>query len=165
MKVKRLVMTAVFTALVFVTTAYILHIPIPATGGYVHIGDAVIYLAAACLPLPYAIFTASVGAGLCDALFAPVYVIPTIIIKAILVLFFTNKKDKIICKRNVIALVLAGVTGVLCYYAVDAFLYFDKNFLAALSTLPMSFVQPAASAAAFLIIGVALDKLNFKKLF
>ena len=63
MKVKRLVMTAVFTALVFVTTAYILHIPIPATGGYVHIGDAVIYLAAACLPLPYAIFTASVGAG------------------------------------------------------------------------------------------------------
>lgn len=52
MKVKRLVMTAVFTALVFVTTAYILHIPIPATGGYVHIGDAVIYLAAACLPLP-----------------------------------------------------------------------------------------------------------------
>ena len=164
MKVKKLVMTAVFTALVFVTTAYILHIPIPLTGGYVHIGDAIIYLAAACLPLPYAIFTASVGAALCDALFAPVYVIPTIIIKAILVLFFTNKNKKIICKRNVIALVLAGVTGVLGYYAVDAFLYFDKNFLAALSPLPMSFVQPVASAVVFLIVGAALDRLNFKNM-
>ena len=163
MKIKNLVITAVFTALVFVVT--MLHFPIPATSGYIHIGDAVIYLAAACLRLPYAIFTGAVGAALCDAMAAPVYVIQTIIIKALMVLFFTNKNKKIVCKRNVIAIILAGVTGVLCYYAVDAFLYFDKNFLAALSTLPFSFIQPAASAAAFVIIGAALDRDEFKKIF
>ena len=41
-------------ALICVTTAYIFHIPFGVNGGYVHIGDSLIYLAAAFLPTPYA---------------------------------------------------------------------------------------------------------------
>jgi hypothetical protein len=48
---------AIFTALVFVVTAY-LHIP--TNNGYIHVGDGLIYLAACILPLPYAM---AVGAG------------------------------------------------------------------------------------------------------
>ncbi len=55
-KVSRLTSTALFAALICVTTAYIFHIPFGVNGGYVHIGDSLIYLAAAFLPTPYAMF-------------------------------------------------------------------------------------------------------------
>ena len=45
-KVSRLTSTALFAALICVTTAYIFHIPFGVNGGYVHIGDSLIYLAA-----------------------------------------------------------------------------------------------------------------------
>ena len=44
-KVSRLTSTALFAALICVTTAYIFHIPFGVNGGYVHIGDSLIYLA------------------------------------------------------------------------------------------------------------------------
>lgn len=50
---RNLVTAAVFAAAIAATTAYVLHIPLP-TGGYVHVGDALIYLAACLLPLPWA---------------------------------------------------------------------------------------------------------------
>lgn len=43
-KVSRLTSTALFAALICVTTAYIFHIPFGVNGGYVHIGDSLIYL-------------------------------------------------------------------------------------------------------------------------
>ena len=85
----RLVLAALFAAAIAVTTAYLLHIPIP-TGGSIHLGDALIYLAACLLPVPFAVGAAAVGAGLADLLTAPMWVIPTLIIKAIVVLPFTR---------------------------------------------------------------------------
>ncbi|MFY9379232.1 MAG: ECF transporter S component, partial [Acutalibacteraceae bacterium] len=49
-----IVTTALFAAIIAVTTAYIFHIPVGTNGGYIHIGDCFIYLAACFLPLPYA---------------------------------------------------------------------------------------------------------------
>ena len=51
-KVSRLTSTALFAALICVTTAYIFHIPFGVNGGYIHIGDSLIYLAAAFLHMP-----------------------------------------------------------------------------------------------------------------
>ena len=50
-KIHLLTITALFAAAIAVMTAYLLHIPIP-TGGYIHLGDALIYLAACLLPFP-----------------------------------------------------------------------------------------------------------------
>ena len=66
-KLYRLVTAALFAAAIAVMTAYMLHIPIP-TGGYIHIGDALIYLAACLLPAPWAMAAGAVGAGLADLL-------------------------------------------------------------------------------------------------
>ena len=119
------VMAALFAAIITVVTAYVLHIP---TGnGYIHLGDSFIFLAASLLPLPYAIAAAAVGAGLADALTAPIWVIATVIIKSLIVLPFTSKKDKIIfalavfsagphlCVNGFLALIIATVTRV--YYS------------------------------------------------
>ncbi len=74
-KLHLLIMSALFAAAIAVMTAYLLHIPIP-TGGYIHVGDALIYLAACLLPAPYAVGAAMVGAGLADLLTAPMWVVP-----------------------------------------------------------------------------------------
>ncbi|MFQ7856746.1 MAG: hypothetical protein ACLRIS_18100 [Flavonifractor plautii] len=50
-KLRLLCLAALFAGAIAVTTAYLLHIPIP-TGGYIHLGDALIYLAACLLPAP-----------------------------------------------------------------------------------------------------------------
>ena len=102
-----LITASLFAALVTVFTAYIGHIPMPGTGGYVHFGDALIFLAACLLPAPYAVAAAALGAGLADILVFPAYAIPTIIIKAGIALCFSAKKEKIICLRNALALLPA----------------------------------------------------------
>ena len=114
-KTRTLVSSALFAALVCVTTAYFLHIPV-GNGGYVHVGDTFIYLAATLLPTPYAALAAAIGAGMADILIGSAnWAFATIIIKPILVLFFTNKGEKIINLRNVCAGIIAGIVGTILY--------------------------------------------------
>ena len=63
------VTAALMAAFITLVTAYVLHVPFP--GGYVHIGDTLIYLAACLLPLPYAVAAGAIGAGLADLLTYP----------------------------------------------------------------------------------------------
>lgn len=105
-KLRLLCLAALFAGAIAVTTAYLLHIPIP-TGGYIHLGDALIYLAACLLPAPYAVGAAMVGAGLADLLTAPLWVVPTLLIKAMVALLFTSRAPRLLCPRNGAAPLLA----------------------------------------------------------
>ena len=49
-KLLLLVLSALFAAMITVMTAFLFHIPIGVNGGYLHFGDALIYLAASMLP-------------------------------------------------------------------------------------------------------------------
>ena len=89
-KVRYLSITAVFAALITIMTAYVFHIPVPIAGGYMHFGDSLIYLAAAVLPTPYAMLAAAIGGGLADLLTAPMWALPTMVIKALITLPFSN---------------------------------------------------------------------------
>ena len=99
--IRRLTVTAVLAALITLMTAYICHVPVGANGGYVHFGDALIYIAAAILPLPYACAAGAIGGGMADLLTAPVWAPATIIIKMLICLPFSSKANKIVTKRNV----------------------------------------------------------------
>ena len=94
--VKRITATAVMAALTTLMTAYIFHIPVGVNGGYVHLGDTMIYLAAAFLPLPYACAAGAIGGGLADLLTAPVWAPATIIIKMLICLPFSSKGTKLV---------------------------------------------------------------------
>ena len=61
--IKLICISAMFAALVFVAT-FLVKVPLPV--GYVHIGDGIVFLASALLPLPYAMVAAAVGVGLAD---------------------------------------------------------------------------------------------------
>lgn len=152
-------MSGIFSALVFVITAY-LHIP--TYNGYVHCGDGFIFIAACILPMPYSILVGVLGAMLADlltgfAIWAP----GSMIIKGLFTLLFTCKSNKIITTRNLIMLLPAALISAAGYYLYEALI--TGNFIASLAGIPASLVQAAASSIVYVVIGVAMDKYAVKK--
>lgn len=164
---RNVILAGVLAAMVCMATTF-LHIPIVG-GGYVHLGDTVIYLTAALLPTPYAMAAAAVGAGLADVLVAPMWAPFTVVIKAVMALAFTAKKDQFLCRRNAIAPLIAGVIGVAGYYVAEVVILWASGGVlavsaeAALLAVPYNAMQEVAGGAAFLLLAVALDRMNIKK--
>ena len=155
------VLAALFAALIFVVTAYVLHIPTPATGGYIHLGDAFVYLAASILPAPYAIAAAGIGEALSDLLTGgAAFALPTLVIKSAMALCFTAAGEKIVTKRNAAASVFAGLICIGGYYLTEVFLL--HSFSAPVVEIPANAVQAAASAVIYLLAGRALDRTKVK---
>lgn len=157
-KIKLMCLAGVFTALVYVSTAY-LHIP--SHTGYTHVGDGFIYLAACLLPLPYAAFVGAVGALLADCLtgFA-IWAPGSVIIKAVAVLFFVRKSEKIITLRNALALLPASAVCIGGYYLYEAII--TGNFVAPIAGIPGYITQSVLSSILFVVLGLALDKIKAK---
>ncbi len=168
-QLRRLIMTALFAAMVLLTTAYVLHIPVGTGGGYIHLGDTIIYLSATLLPTPYAMLAASLGGLLADVVSgAALWAIPTAIIKALMVLPFTAKKEHMLCRRNAIAPVISGVIGIAGYFIAEiVIVLLSGSTLAAgvagslVAVLPNVF-QEAGGAVAFYLLALALDRVSFK---
>ena len=159
-RIKRMCVTGVLTAVVFVCTAY-LHIP--SHTGYTHIGDAFIFLAACVLPLPYAVFVGAGGALLADcltgfALWAPA----SVFIKAATVLCFSRRSRRIVSWRNLLALVPSAALCIGGYYLYDALI--TGNFIAPLAGIPGYVVQSVMSTVLFVVVGIAWDKCRITDL-
>lgn len=164
-KVRRLVLTGLFSALIFVFTAYI-HVPTGA--GYTHAGDGFIYLAACILPTPYAVAAGMIGGALADGLTGfPVWIPATIVIKAVTALFFTSKKEKIINLRNILG-ILPSLAVCIVGYSLYEGIFMAGGFnkaaiIAAFGQTPFYSIQVAASSVLFIAAGLALDKSGLKK--
>ena len=161
--VKNICVTALLAAMITVMTAYIGHIPVGANGGYIHFGDSLIYIGAVLLPTPYAMIAAAIGGGLADLLTAPMWMIPTIIIKALIVLPFSRKGEKIVTTRNVVATLIAFLISGTGYYIAEAILFGTET--AFFMSLLGSATQSGGSAIIFIVLGLVLDKAGFKKRF
>lgn len=74
--------------------------------------------------------------------------IPTMIIKPLTAVWFTAKSPKLLCGRNLLALLLAGIVSNAGYYVAEAL--FSGNWLAPLVTLWGGVVQSGGSAVVFL---------------
>lgn len=155
MKIKKLVFSGLFAAIICVTTIFP-HFPTGINGGYVHIGDAFIYLAAALLPPAYAVAAGAIGAGLADLFVSPVYILPTVIIKSLMALMFTAKGNRMLCHRNVLATVFAGIICIAGYYIAEAVI--AGNFVSPLVSALQGAVQPVLSGIIFIIIASVTDK-------
>ena len=162
-RLRQMVTAALFAAVITVVTAYFLHIPIPGSSGYVHLGDTLIYLAACLLPAPYAIFAASAGAGLADLLTAPAWVLPTVIIKAIVVLQFTCKPDHILTMRNSIAVFATAIVSPTLYSL--AYVIMSGTWAAFAPQFLGTIVQAIGSAVVFFPLAIVLDRMSFKTRF
>lgn len=161
-KIYYLALTGVLAALITVFTAFLLHIPLGVNGGYVHFGDALIYIAASVLPLPYAIAAGVIGGGVADLLTAPMWFIPTVIIKALIVLPFTSKSEKILCRRNMVAPFIAMVVTIVGYYLAEVVLYGAEA--AFITSVTGNLVQTIGSALFYFAISKVLDHKGIKQM-
>ena len=162
-----IVIAAMFAAMTAVLTAFV-QIKTP-TGGYVHLGDAMIYLTASFLPMPYAILAAAVGGGLADLLVYPETIVYTVIIKALNAVFFSAAGEKILTKRNALMTIPSGLVTVIGY-SISKFIRIllaggslNEAVVNALWKMPENSIQAVASAAAFILIALAFDKAQIKK--
>lgn len=162
-----IVIAAMFAAMVAVMTAFV-QIKTP-TGGYVHLGDSMIYLTASFLPLPYAVAASAIGGGIADLLVYPETIIYTIIIKAVNALFFSSKGDKLLTRRNALMTIPSGLVTVVGY-SISKFIRMllagdsmQSAIANALWKMPENAIQAVASALIFLLIAAAFDKADIKK--
>ncbi|WP_419727320.1 TIGR04002 family protein [Terrisporobacter petrolearius] len=162
-KTRTLVSASLFAGIICITIAYFLHIPVGGNGGFVHVGDAFIYLAAVLLPTPYAACAAAIGAGMADILTGSAnWALATIIIKPMLVIFFTNRSKKIINTRNIFAAIIAGIVGTVLYMIAEGIMY--GSFVSAFVLSLVGLVQPLGSFIVFVVIGLVFDKLKIKEM-
>lgn len=164
---KKIVLAAMFAAMTAVLTAYVkIYTP---TGGYIHLGDAAIYLAACFLPTPFAIAAGAIGGGLADLLVYPETIIYTVIIKACNAAVFSSKSEKIASKRNLIMVVVSGLITVVGY-SISKFMrvilaggVFQAALLDAVRKIPENSIQAVASGIIFVIAAFAFDRMQLKR--
>ncbi len=159
-KTRQIVWAAVFAAAITITTAYVLHIPLP-NGGYIHLGDTLIYLCACLLPTPWAVAAGAIGGGLADLLTYPLYVVPTIIVKAVISLPFTSKHDRVLCPRNVAAVFISGLLSPFLYGIAD--MVISGTVAAFIPQFLGTLIQSVGSGIIFVVLAFAVDRLKLKK--
>lgn len=148
---RRVAMGGALGALVFLAT-YALKVPTVITQGYVHIGDGMIFLAAAVLG-PVAWLCAGVGSALADLLGGyMIYIAPTFIIKALMGLIAGRFLPGAKPAKRIGAMVLCELIMVVGYAVAETPMY---GFAAALSAVPMNLLQGAFGVA----VGFALCQL------
>lgn len=163
-RVKSITITGMLAALIFLAT-WALHVPAGLNGGYVHFGDALVYIAAALLPTPLAMAASAIGAGLSDLLSpgAAVWALPTVIIKSLCCLPFISGGEKLLNKRNILATLFAGLITIAGYFAATVVI--SGSVATAAVEIPLSAIQAAGSAACFVAIAAALDRTKLKSAF
>ena len=120
--VKQLTLAGVLAALVFVLT-YLPKVPVPVTGGYIHLGDGAIFLSVLLLG-PLGIPAAAVGSGLSDLIGGyMVYVIPTVLIKGLVALIAWKLYRKGSWVSAAVAFIVAEAVMVLGYFVFEAVMY------------------------------------------
>lgn len=160
-KIRLLTISALMASICLLLTAYI---HIPSSKGYIHIGDGIIFLSACLLPTPYAVCIGIAGAGLADILSGYAIWFPaTVIVKGLTALLFSDKGEKIITVRNLLAIIPSFVIcagGYICYEALVI-----TDFKTAALQIMSYVIQISASAVLYVAVGLTLDKIDFKKKF
>ena len=155
-KTKKIVITALMAALVFIATT-IIKVP-TFLKGYLNLGDCIVLLAGWTLSPMYGFLAAGLGSALADIFSGYVVYAPaTFVIKGLMAIFafygfkFLNKKLKNLSSR-IISATFSELVMILGYYVFEGFMY---GFGPSLLNISGNAVQ----AVAGLIIGVILIKI------
>ena len=163
MKVKKLVLAALFAALAY-CASLIIHIPSP-IGGYLNLGDCIVLLAGWLLGPAYGAAAAGLGSALADLTLGYTSYIPgTFVIKALMavVAYYAAKAvpGKTVVK-SVISGVLAEVVMVGGYFCFEATIL--GNGLGAAVGIASNLMQALAGIVCAVLIKLILDKKNLWK--
>lgn len=169
----KVVLTAMMACLIMVAILFI-RVPIPFTQGYVHLGDAMIFLAVLVLGWKYGALAAAIGGMLGDvvggfAMWAPwTFAIKGImaLILGLVIYIFPGKKGENERKSiavKIAGMVLAGIFMVAAYYAAEGIMY--GNWVTPLLGVPWNIGQFAVGMVIALVIAEILCKTSAKQYF
>ncbi len=155
---KKMVFTALFTALTCVATMLI-QLQMPATQGYVNIGDCFVLLGAWVLGPLYGAFAGGVGSALADLLAGyPHYIVGTLIIKGLMAVIAALLYRKLSKKNVYLSQLIGGVVAELWMvagYFLYAMLILGKG-IAAATSIPGNLLQGAIGIVAAIALVAAL---------
>ena len=156
LSVKKLTLAGVLAALVFVMT-YVPKVPVPMTGGYVHLGDGAIFLSVLLLG-PLGVPAAAIGSGLADILGGyMVYALPTMVIKAAVALIAWKAWKEGRWLRALMGFVLAELAMVAGYFAFESVMY---GAAAAWGAVGPNCIQGAAGVALGMVCHALYPRLK-----
>lgn len=148
MNTKQLTLTAMMSAFVFIAT-FVPKIPIPL--GYAHLGDAAIFLAVIFCGRRVGILSGVIGSALADFLSGfPLWILPTIIIKAAEAEVFWRLKDK----NLILSLIFASLIMAFGYTFAGALLY--NSLSAGFASTPGLLLKSAVNILVTLIFSGAI---------
>ena len=165
----KLMMTAMMTALILMATLFL---KIPIAVGYIHLGDAMIFLAAMMLPKKHACLAGTLGAALADimggfSIWAPW----TVVIKLLMVLIMHSALTRAANSHSsvklpiaeLIGFIISGIISVTGYYIAEGFLY--GNWTAPLIGVPFNLLQAAVGAILAVVISTMLYRTPMRDAF
>jgi len=156
--VRKLAITGLLAAIIFVATAFL---KIPAGPGYVHLGDAFIFLAAALLG-PYGVISAMLGSGLADLLAGYfIYIPATVIIKGLMGLIaWMFLRRAISLPKLVMCTIIAEVIMVAGYFVFEIPVY---GFEVAVADILFNLIQAVGGVIIGCIVVWLYKHRNIKK--
>lgn len=158
---KNITKIAIMSALVFISTFLI---KIPSLNGYTHIGDSMVIISALILGKKKGALAAGLGASLCDLLSGYMqYIIPTFLIKSIMVLIIITITENIIGETK-FAWIIGSIIGctfqVIGYCLLETILY---GLPGALASVPSNIIQSIVGIVLAIILSTALEKSSILK--
>lgn len=168
MDTKKLVLAGLMAALATVGTMVI---QIPTGGGYIHLGDSIVYLCGILLGPVLGGAAAAIGSMLADIFSGyAAYAIPTFLIKGIdamvvgfIYMHVLKNKDSVVSTaiRYTVSFIPGGLIMMAGYGLTEFFFYGPGGVLA---TFGPNFVQAFVGGALALPLLIALEKANVQRL-
>jgi len=147
-------LSGVMAALVFVATL-IIRIPVPATGGYINIGDSMIFLSGLLFGPIVGGFAGGVGAALSDLIGYPEFFFITLVVKGIEGLIAGGLTTGKTPRRDTLIIAIAGIEMIAGYFIAESYLY---GLGAALTEFPGNIFQAVFGAVVAIPVSFALRK-------
>lgn len=170
--IKRLVLASMMICLTFIAT-YIIRIPVPATQGYISLGDLVIILSMFLIGWKWGGAAGALGAALADlmggfSIFAPVSLVVKFGMVFIMGIFIEKavKKHLSFAKfttLEIVGMVLGCIFSLAGYYFAEVIIY--GNWITPLIEVPLNIIQFATGAVLAVLLTIQLEKTSAYRLF
>ena len=153
---------AIFAALTCAMTMTI-EIPVPATGGYINIGDFIVMFTGLMFGPIIGGLAGGIGSCLADIFLGwPLYALPTLVIKGlegfIVGVIANPKKESIrINIRDIVAVIIGGIIMVLGYFFVEAFIL-NYGVISASIEVPGNLFQFIFGAVASILLVIPIRR-------
>ncbi len=162
MKLKKIIMTALFAALACVATMSI-RIPTPGTQGYIHPGDAIVILSGIILGPFYGLLAGGIGSAMADLLGGYFLYVPiTFAIKGMIALVcgLIYQNTNAAGKLHHFTVILCGLVDIVFvaggYFLCESFIY---GIAGAAASIPANIVQGVSGLIISLILYPILIKI------